>query len=89
MSVINRDRIDYPAEPGSTMIATSFWKSFTANLPIDLKGHVVDAMKIGLIIYFEFPEGCKREERDMQNAEKRLKWFEELFRPLCPFLLPS
>jgi hypothetical protein len=21
------------------VIATSFWKSFTANLPIDLKGH--------------------------------------------------
>lgn len=84
MSVINRDRMDCPEEPGSTAIATSFWNAFTAKLPADLKGYVVDAMKVGMIIYLEFPEGCgKREERDIQNAEMRLQWFEDVFRPLC------
>ena len=84
MSVINRDRVDCPEEPGSTMVATSFWNTFTANLADDLKGYVVDAMKVGVIIYLEFPEGCgKREARDIQNAEKRLQWFEKVFSPLC------
>ena len=66
------------------MVATSFWNTFTANLADDLKDYVVDAMKVRLIIYLEFPEGCgNREARDIQNAEKRVQWFEEVFRPLC------
>ena len=81
MSVINRDRVDYPDEPGSTMVATSFWNAFTANLDADLKDYVVDAMKVGVIIYLEFPEGCgERKARDIQNA---LQWFDEVFRPRC------
>lgn len=84
MSVINRNRVDCPEEPGSTIVAKSFWDAFTKSLADDLKGHVVDAMKIGVILYLEFPENCgKREVRDIQNAENRLKWFEQLFRPLC------
>jgi hypothetical protein len=83
MSVINRDRVDYPEEPGSTMVATSFWNAFTRNIAADLKDYVVDAMKIGMIIYIEFPEHWEREARDIQNAEKRLQWFDDVFRPLC------
>jgi len=84
MSVINRNRVDYPDEPGSTMVATSFWNAFTANLDADLKDYAVDAMKVGVIIYLEFPEGCgERNARDIQNAEKRLQWFDEVFRPQC------
>jgi len=70
------------------MVATSFWNAFTANLAADFKDYVVDAMKVGLIIYLEFPEGCgKREERDIQNAEKRLQWFDDVFKPLCSLSL--
>lgn len=84
ISVINRDRVDCPEEPGSTMVATSFWNAFTANLAADLKHCVVDAMKVGVIIYLEFPEGCgERKARDIQNAEKRLQWFDDVFKPLC------
>ncbi|KAF5369725.1 hypothetical protein D9757_011994 [Collybiopsis confluens] len=84
MAVINRDRVDYPTEPSSTMVATSFWKALTANLDFDLREYVVDAMKVGVIIYLEFPEGCgEREKREIQNAEKRLQWFDDVFRPLC------
>ena len=84
MSVINRDRVDFPEEPGSTMIATSFWNAFTRKLAADLKGYVVDAMKVGVIIYLEFPEGCgELEAREIQNAEKRLQWFDNVFRPFC------
>jgi hypothetical protein len=84
MSVINRDRVDCPEEPGSTMVATSFWNAFTRSLPANLKNYVVDAMKIGMIIYLEFPE-CRREReaRDIQNAENRFQWFDDVFRPLC------
>ena len=83
MSVINRERVDCPEEPGSTMVATSFWNAFTNNLASDLKNYVVDAMKIGVIIYLEFPEGCgDREARDIRNAENRLQWFDDVFRPL-------
>ena len=83
MSVINRDLVDCPEEPGLAMVATSFWNTLTANLAADLKGYVVDAMKVGLIICLEFPEGCgKLKVRDIQNVEKRLQWFEEVFRPL-------
>ena len=77
------DRVDCPEEPGSTMVATSFWNAFTKNIAADLKDYVVDAMKIGLIIYLEFPERRERELRDIQNAEKRLQWFEDVFRPLA------
>jgi hypothetical protein len=83
MSVINRDRVDCPEEPGSTIIATSFWNALTKNLAADYKNYVVDAMKVGLIIYLEFPELWERELRDIQNAENRLQWFEDVFRPLC------
>jgi hypothetical protein len=84
LSVINRDRVDCPEEPGSTMVATSFWNAFTRSLAADLKDYVVDAMKIGVIIYLEFPEGCgEREAREIQNAENRLQWFDDVFRPLC------
>ena len=84
MSVINRDRVDCPEEPGSTMIATSFWNALTRSLTANLKDYVVDAMKVGVIIYLEFPEGCgEREAREIQNAENRLQWFDDVFRPLC------
>ena len=84
MSVINRDRVDCPEEPGSTMVATSFWNAFTNSLAADLKNYVVDAMKIGVIIYLEFPEGCgDRDTRDIQNAENRLQWFDYVLRPPC------
>ena len=84
MSVINRDPVDCPEEPGSTMAATSFWNAFTNSLAADLKNYVVDAVKIGVIIYLEFPEGCgDRDARDIQNAEIRLQWFDDVFRPLC------
>ena len=84
MSVINRDRVDCPEEPGSTMAATSFWNAFTNSLAADLINYVVDAVKIGVIIYLEFPEGCgDRDARDIQNAEIRLQWFDVVFRPLC------
>ena len=83
MSVINRDRADCPEEPGSTMVATSFWNAFTRDLDADLKDYVVDAMKVGVIIYLEFPEGCgQREAREIQNAENRLQWFDDVFRPV-------
>jgi hypothetical protein len=66
MSVINRDRVDCPEELGSTMVATSFWNAFVADLAADIKDYVVDAMKIGMIIHIEFPESCgKREARDI------------------------
>jgi hypothetical protein len=66
------------------MVATSFWNAFTRSLAADLKDYVVDAMKIGVIIYLEFPEGCgRREARDIQNAENRLQWFDNVFRHLC------
>ena len=84
MSVINRNRVDCPEEPGSTMVATSFWNAFTNSLAADLKCYVVDAMKIGVIIYLEFPEGCgDRQARDIQNAENRLQWFDDVFRSRC------
>ena len=54
LSVINRDRVDCPEEPGSTMVATSFWNAFTTNtrsLTAYLKDYVVDAMNVGMIIY--------------------------------------
>ena len=53
ISVINRNRVDCPEEPGSSMVATSFWNAFTANIRADLKNCVVDAMG-----YLEFLEGC-------------------------------
>ena len=84
ISVINRDHVHCPQEPGSTMVATSFWNAFMANLASDLKYCVVDAMKVGVIIYLEFPEGCgERKAGDIQNAEKRFQWFHDVFKPLC------
>lgn len=66
------------------MVATSFWNGFTKALSADLKSIVVDAMKVGLIIYVEFPESCGiRKEKNIQNAEMRLQWFEDVFIPLC------
>jgi hypothetical protein len=62
MSVINRDRVGCPEKPGYTMVATSFWNAFTRSLAANLKTYVVDAMKIGLIINLEFPEGCGERE---------------------------
>ncbi|KAH8795169.1 hypothetical protein DL96DRAFT_1723463 [Flagelloscypha sp. PMI_526] len=50
MSVINRDRVDYPDKSGSTMIATSFWNAFT-DISADLHSCIIDAM-----INLEFPE---------------------------------
>ena len=81
MSVINRDRVHCPEEPRFIMVAASLYNAFTRNPVADLKNYVVDAMKVRVIIYIEFPEG--RRERDIQNAENRLKWSEDVFRPLC------
>ena len=54
------------------MIATSFWNDFTRSLATDLKDYVVDAMKVWVIIYLEFPEGYgEREAMEIQNAENR------------------
>lgn len=84
MYAINRGQVDCTEEPGSTMVATSFWNAFTRSLAAHLKGYFVDAMKIWVVIYLELPEGCgKREARDSKNAENRLQWFNNVFRSLC------
>ena len=67
MSAINRDLVDCPEEPGSAMVATSFWNTLTANLAAEMKGYVVDAMKVGLIICLEFTEGCGKTEGERHS----------------------
>lgn len=82
-SVINRNRVDCP-DPKSASVAEAFWNSLTASIPWSFKPKVVDAMKIGMILVVQFPERLGvRQDIDIQNAETRLQWIEDTFRPLC------
>ncbi|KAF8963459.1 hypothetical protein BDZ97DRAFT_1919886 [Flammula alnicola] len=85
--VINQERRDILNE-ATNSIAIAFWNTLTAAVPHEHKHAVLDAVEIGLVILFEFPQIPEvREERTTANSMEhfllRLDWFEELFRPLC------
>ena len=84
ISVINRKGVDYLVPTTAVPIAMAFWDSFTKDIEPELKGAVLDAMCIGLILLCEFFEGFGTPSKDMvQNTVARLDWLEELYRPLC------
>ncbi|CAG7850045.1 SubName: Full=Uncharacterized protein {ECO:0000313/EMBL:CCA72780.1} [Serendipita indica DSM 11827] len=84
IAVLNRQGIDCPDSTTATPIATAFWQTLTQDIDTELKGAVLDAMSIGMILFCDFHEDLGiPPERILQNTVARLDWLEEIYRPLC------
>ena len=84
IAVLNRKRVDCPDPATATPLAMAFWNAFTKDVEPQLKGAVLDAMSIGLILFCEFYEGVGTPSKEgVQNTVARLDWLEEMYRPLC------
>ncbi len=84
IAVLNCQGVDCPDPSTATPIAIAFWHALTHDVESELKGAVLDAICIGMVLFCEFHENLGISTNEgLQNTVARLDWLEEMYRPLC------